>query len=93
MDAVARDRLSADVEEDGQLAGTVQARSEEVRQSALGRTAQRNFLPQQPGDMRVTHADVDDLQRDVGYRPTTKLRDGVRAFADWFCEYYGVAVV
>ena len=62
----------------------------EALESALGRKARKNFLPQQPGDMRVTHADVDDLQRDVGYRPTTNLHDGVRAFADWFCEYYGV---
>jgi nucleoside-diphosphate-sugar epimerase len=40
--------------------------------------------------MRVTHADVDDLQRDVGYRPTTNLRSGIRAFAQWFCDYYKV---
>lgn len=59
-------------------------------ESALGRSARKNFLPQQPGDMRVTHANVHDLQRDVGYRPTTKLREGIRAFADWFCDYYGV---
>jgi UDP-glucuronate 4-epimerase len=62
----------------------------EALESALGQTAQKTFLPQQLGDMRVTHADVNDLQRDVGYRPRTKLRDGVRAFADWFCDYYGV---
>lgn len=62
----------------------------EALESALGRAAQKTFRPQQLGDMRVTHADVNDLQRDVGYRPTTKLRDGVRAFADWFCDYYGV---
>jgi nucleoside-diphosphate-sugar epimerase len=62
----------------------------EALESALGRTAQKNLLPQQPGDMRVTHADVHDLQRDVGYRPATELRDGIGAFADWFCTYYGV---
>ena len=62
----------------------------EALESALGRSAQKNLLPQQPGDMRVTHADVHDLQRDVGYRPTTELRVGIRAFADWFCDYYGV---
>jgi UDP-glucuronate 4-epimerase len=59
-------------------------------EAALGRPAQIRFLPQQPGDMRVTHADVDDLQRDVGYRPTTNLRSGIRAFAQWFCDYYKV---
>jgi UDP-glucuronate 4-epimerase len=59
-------------------------------ESALGRTAQKNFLPQQPGDMYATHANVDDLLRDVGYRPTTDLRSGIMAFADWFCDYYEV---
>ena len=62
----------------------------EALESALGRSAQKNLLPRQLGDMRVTHADVDDLQRDVGYRPATDLRAGIRAFADWFCDYYGV---
>ena len=40
--------------------------------------------------MQMTHADVDELARDIGYRPTTDLHDGVRAFADWFCDYYEV---
>ena len=60
----------------------------EALEAALGRRARKNFLPLQPGDMVVTHADVGGLVRDVGYRPATDLRDGVRAFADWFCEYY-----
>jgi UDP-glucuronate 4-epimerase len=62
----------------------------EELEAALGRPEQTRFLPKQPGDMRVTHADVDDLQRDVGYRPTTDLRSGIRAFAEWFCDYYEV---
>lgn len=62
----------------------------EELESALGRTAQKNFLPQQQGDMQVTHADVADLERDIGYRPSTNLRSGIRAFADWFCDYYQV---
>ena len=62
----------------------------EALESALGQTTQKTFLPQQLGDMRMTHANVAGLQHDVGFRPTTELRDGVRAFADWFCDYYGV---
>jgi UDP-glucuronate 4-epimerase len=62
----------------------------EELESALGQTAQKNFLPQQPGDMRVTHADLADLQQGLGYRPATDLRSGIRAFADWFCDYYRV---
>jgi UDP-glucuronate 4-epimerase len=43
----------------------------------------------QPGDVPETFADIDDLVRDVGYRPATPVEVGVRRFVDWFCEYYG----
>jgi UDP-glucuronate 4-epimerase len=61
----------------------------EVIEECLGRKAQKNFLPLQPGDVPETYADVSDLERDVGYRPVTPVESGVRAFVDWFCEYYG----
>jgi UDP-glucuronate 4-epimerase len=61
----------------------------EVIEEALGRKAVKNFLPLQAGDVPETCADIDDLVRDVGYRPATTVEVGVRAFVDWFCEYYG----
>ena len=61
----------------------------EVIEECLGRKAQKNFLPLQPGDVPETCADIEDLERDVGYRPATPVETGVRAFVDWFCEYYG----
>ncbi len=61
----------------------------EVIEECLGRKAQKNFLPMQPGDVPETFADIDDLVRDVGYRPSTPIEDGVRRFVDWFCDYYG----
>jgi UDP-glucuronate 4-epimerase len=61
----------------------------EVIEECLGRKAQKNFLPLQPGDVPETCADIDDLVRDVGYRPETPLELGVKNFVDWFCEYYG----
>jgi UDP-glucuronate 4-epimerase len=61
----------------------------EVIEECLGRKAQKNFLPLQPGDVPETCADIDDLVRDVGYRPETPLEVGVKNFVDWFCEYYG----
>jgi UDP-glucuronate 4-epimerase len=61
----------------------------EVIEECLGRKAQKNFLPLQPGDVPETCADIGDLERDVGYRPVTPVETGVRAFVDWFCEYYG----
>ncbi len=61
----------------------------EVIEECLGRKAQKNLLPLQPGDVPETFADIDDLVRDVGYRPATPIEVGVRSFVDWFCEYYG----
>jgi UDP-glucuronate 4-epimerase len=63
----------------------------EVIEECLGRKAQMNFLPLQPGDVPETFADIDDLVRDVGYRPATPIEVGVRRFVDWFCDYYGYA--
>ncbi len=60
----------------------------EVIEECLGRKAQKNFLPMQPGDVPATYADIDDLVRDVGYRPATPVATGVRRFVDWFCQYY-----
>jgi UDP-glucuronate 4-epimerase len=60
----------------------------EVIEECLGRKAQKNFLPMQLGDVPETYADIDDLVRDVGYRPATPIEEGVRRFVDWFCEYY-----
>ena len=60
----------------------------EVIEQCLGRKAQLNLLPLQPGDVPETFADIDDLVRDVGYRPTTPIEVGVRRFVDWFCDYY-----
>jgi UDP-glucuronate 4-epimerase len=61
----------------------------EVIEEYLGRKAQKNMLPLQLGDVPDTFADIEDLVRDVGYRPSTSVEVGVRRFVDWFCEYYG----
>ena len=61
----------------------------EVIEQALGRKAQKNLLPMQPGDVPDTFADVDDLARDVGYRPATPVEEGVKRFVAWYLDYYG----
>jgi len=55
---------------------------------ALGKTAAKEYLPLQPGDVPDTYADVEQLRHDVGYRPGTPLEDGIGRFVDWFREYY-----
>ena len=58
-------------------------------EEAVGRKAEKNMLPMQPGDVPATWADVDDLARDVGYRPATPIREGIRRFVEWYRGYYG----
>ena len=59
-----------------------------VLENTLGIEAKRTLLPMPPGDVEHTYADVDDLIRDVGYQPTTKIEDGVAAFVRWYKDYY-----
>ena len=56
----------------------------------LGRTAIRDMLPMQPGDVTETFADVGDLMRDVGFRPETPIENGLRDFVAWYRGHYKV---
>ncbi len=56
-------------------------------EKALGKTAKKNFLPLQPGDVMMTNSDVSDLEKDLGYRPSTKLEEGVNKFIEWYLNY------
>lgn len=58
-------------------------------ETALGMSSRRETLPIQPGDVPDTYADVDNLMEDFGYKPTTPITEGVRAFAEWYLAYYG----
>ena len=52
--------------------------------------AHKKLVPMQPGDVPVTYADTSALERDYGYKPSTSLRDGLRAFAEWYREFYRI---
>jgi UDP-glucuronate 4-epimerase len=60
----------------------------EVLEACLGKTARKTFLPLQPGDVPATRADVDDLERDFGFRPRTTVEEGVARFVKWYRAYY-----
>jgi len=60
----------------------------EVLEESLGRKAEKNMLPLQPGDVPDTWADTADLAADVGYQPSTPVEEGVRRFVEWYLEYY-----
>ena len=51
--------------------------------------AHKQLVPMQPGDVPTTYADTSALERDYGFKPSTSLRDGLRAFAEWYKEFYG----
>jgi len=61
----------------------------ELLEKEFGRKAKIELLPMQAGDVPETRADVDDLMRDVGFRPATSIEDGVRNFVAWYKEYHG----
>ena len=60
----------------------------EVLEKCLGKTAHKNMLPMQPGDVPATFADVDDLMRDTGFHPDTPIETGVERFVRWYQSYY-----
>jgi UDP-glucuronate 4-epimerase len=62
----------------------------DLLEAELGRSAVRELAPIQPGDVADTCADVDELMRDVGFRPTTPIGEGVRRFVAWYRDYYSI---
>jgi UDP-glucuronate 4-epimerase len=56
----------------------------------FGRTAAKEMLPMQPGDVPATYADIDDLARDIGFRPSTSIEDGIARFAKWYRDYHNL---
>ncbi|SLN35377.1 NAD-dependent epimerase/dehydratase family protein [Oceanibacterium hippocampi] len=61
-----------------------------VLEDALGRKAEKQLEPMQPGDVYETYADIGDIERDLGYRPTTTIEEGLPKFVRWYRDYHGV---
>jgi UDP-glucuronate 4-epimerase len=59
-----------------------------VIERCLGKTAKKNFLPMQPGDVPATWADVEDLVKDFDYAPSVTVQQGVERFVAWYMEHY-----
>lgn len=58
-------------------------------EKCLGREAQKEYLPMQPGDVYQTYADVTDLMRDYDFKPETSIEEGLAKFVEWYKDYYG----
>ena len=63
----------------------------ETLEKYLGKTAIKNLLPMQPGDVPDTYADVSELANDLGYKPATLLDEGIKNFVDWYTDFYKIA--
>lgn len=59
-----------------------------VLETSLGKKAVRNYMDMQPGDVPATYADIDDLVRDVGFKPSTSIEEGIEKFIAWYKDYY-----
>lgn len=59
-------------------------------EKCLGREAEKQFLPMQPGDVYQTYADVTELMHDFDFKPSTSIEIGLAKFVEWFKEYYGL---
>ena len=59
-------------------------------ESAIGKEAEKIYIDMQPGDVLRTYADVSDLERDINFKPSTSIEDGLKKFVDWYKEYYNV---
>jgi len=62
----------------------------EVLEDCLGKKAKKNFLPMQDGDVPATYANVDDLVREIDFKPQTTIEDGIKNFVDWYRGNYRV---
>ena len=62
----------------------------EVLEESLGRKAERNLQPMQPGDVKETYADLTAIQRDLGFKPTTTIEQGVPRFTAWYRDYHNL---
>jgi UDP-glucuronate 4-epimerase len=60
----------------------------EVLEDCLGKKAQKNFLPMQDGDVPATYANVDDLVREIDFKPQTSIEEGITNFVEWYRGYY-----
>ncbi|MDJ0662238.1 MAG: NAD-dependent epimerase [Crocosphaera sp.] len=62
----------------------------QILENCLGKSSIKNYLPMQPGDVPITYADVDDLTKDINFRPQTPLEDGLKKFVTWYKQYYNI---
>ena len=61
-----------------------------ILETEFGRSAVKEMLPMQPGDVEATYADITDLEREIGFKPATPIEEGIAQFVKWYREFYGI---
>ncbi len=61
-----------------------------ILEKSLGKEAKKEYLPMQPGDVKATYADIENTRNKLGFKPSTKIEDGVPRFVNWYKEYFNV---
>jgi len=64
----------------------------EMLESAIGVEAEKDMKPMQPGDMKITYADISKSKEKLGFEPETDLKEGIEKFVDWYKDYYDVDI-
>lgn len=62
----------------------------EAIENKVGKTAKKNYMDLQPGDVPETYANVEDLFKNINFKPSTNIQDGVNNFVDWYLDYYNI---
>ena len=63
-----------------------------ILENKLEVIAEKVYMEMQPGDVLRTYADVEDLERDIGFRPSTSIEEGIGKFVDWYKDYYKIEI-
>ena len=64
----------------------------EIIEKNLEIKSEKNFLPMQPGDVKETYADILESERDLNFKPNTRIEDGIPKFIKWYKEYYNIKI-
>ncbi len=60
----------------------------EIIEETIGKKAKKEYVGMQDGDVQATYADVDDLEKDFNFKPSTPIEEGIKKFVEWYREYY-----
>ena len=67
-------------------------KTDDMKEDKIGKTAVKNYMEMQPGDVVRTYADTSDLEKAINFRPSTSIEEGLEKFANWYKEFYNIEI-